>query len=633
MDPKGSLPGHIGRGPFLTDRRGHRETDPEPLAEEDVILILGSDVVQEVIVGGGSSASPTRIGDHLALVASQEVSRPGSRASTGVLTIGRWLDGVTVDGISDAVRPARASLLAGRRVVASNLPLEQARELPRTEIGEGEGLLAEQQHLGGLSYFSAGATLTSFDNEPVAELILSSPATGLVATREDVVTTILFLSAMVVGAIALVLAWLSGRRITRPIQLLTATAGAVREGDLQAQTRVTSSDEVGQLGETFNEMTSSLFKMTNDLRTAAREEHNLRTRIETIIESMADGLVAVDSRSRVLAFNREAEDLTGVSSKEALGKRAQDVLQAIDSQGQSVDLPLYSLAPGSVGGIFLKNGDGDPVPVAITSAVLRGEQQEVAGAVAVVRDITREREVERMKTEFLSNISHELRTPLTPIKGYAQVLQRKNVPPEKMKQFVAGILESTNRLERIVELLVDFSAMEAGRMAPRSTPVDMAQILEKLASDWEARAPGHDVVADVEEGLPQVIGDGRLLRRSLEEVVDNAVKFSPRGGTIMLKARRAARTNGSGPTAVVEVEISDEGIGISDEDVTKIFSDFQQLDGSETRSFGGLGLGLAFVRRIVEVHEGSIDVDSSPDEGTRLIIAIPAVKENVGADD
>jgi signal transduction histidine kinase len=189
---------------------------------------------------------------------------------------------------------------------------------------------------------------------------------------------------------------------------------------------------------------------------------------------------------------------------------------------------------------------------------------------------------------------------------------------------VGGILESTSRLERIVELLVDFSAMEAGRMAPRTSRVDIAEILTKLTSDLKARSTLHDVVSSIDQNLPPVIGDTRLLRRSLEEIVDNAVKFSPHGGQIKLEAHKAS--NGSGTPRSVEVVVSDHGIGISSSDVTKIFSDFHQLDGSETRTFGGLGLGLAFVRRIVEVHEGSIDVESEVDEGTRLTITLPAAR-------
>jgi PAS domain S-box-containing protein len=433
---------------------------------------------------------------------------------------------------------------------------------------------------------------------------------------------------MLVGAVALLLAYLSGRRITRPIQELTVTAGAVREGDLSARVDVAGEDEVGQLGETFNEMTESLLRFTDDLRRAAHQEHDLRERIETIINSMADGLVAVDGDLNVLAFNPEAERITGVSADEAVGKAVDSVIAAEDAHGERVELPISTLSEGSLADVFVKPRDGDRVPVAVTSAVLRGEEEEITGGVAVIRDVTREREIERMKTEFLSNISHELRTPLTPIKGYAELLGRKEIPFTKTKQFVTGILDSTGRLERIVELLVDFSAMEAGRLVRRAGPVDMGEMLSAVAERWEPRAPKHRLVTEVPDGETlQVVGDERLLRRSLDEVLDNAVKFSPNGGAIRLAARAAVGGNGAAGTAMVEVSVTDQGIGIPEEDLTKIFSDFQQLDGSETRAYGGLGLGLAFVRRIVEAHQGVLRVDSEPDSGTRLTISIPAAEQ------
>jgi signal transduction histidine kinase len=260
----------------------------------------------------------------------------------------------------------------------------------------------------------------------------------------------------------------------------------------------------------------------------------------------------------------------------------------------------------------------------VTCAVLRGDDGELAGGVAVLRNMTREREIERMKSEFLSNISHELRTPMTPIKGYAEILGRKDLPAGKAQQFAKGILESTARLERIVQLLVDFSAMEAGRLAPRTTPVDVGALVSDVAQQWEGRMPRHQFVVDVKARLPKVLGDERLLRRSLDEILDNAVKFSPDGGTIKLEARGAPSRNGAARRRAVEVTVTDEGIGISEDDISKIFSDFHQLDGSETRTYGGLGLGLAFVQRIIEAHAGTVEVQSEPDEGTRFTMTIPA---------
>lgn len=639
VDPKSDFPGAAGRGPDLEQGSGRTAR----LRKEDVFKIVGNGLVREVRSGRAlSSGSPVRVGRSVAILGVSGVFSEGGR-SVGEIIVGRFLDVTKLDGLASAAQ-ARGTVLVdsdfGRggkpRVVASTLnerlvedfeiPEEVEQELLRT------GRASRETRLGDSVFFSGFATLVDGQSDPVATVVFSSRSTIVDATRQGV-TKILFLAAMLVGAIALFLAYLSGRRITRPIQMLTDTAKAVREGDLKAQANVEGEDEVGQLGETFNEMTSSLLKMTNDLREAARQEHDLRARIETIIESMADGLIAVDSERKVLAFNRQAENLTGISHADAIGRPVREVLRVANGEGGAVELDVYELNEGSSGGIFLEQEEGDGVPVAVTSAALRDELDEVVGAVAVIRDMTREREVERMKTEFLSNISHELRTPLTPIKGYAEILLRKELSQDKIKQFSSSILESTGKLERIVQLLVDFSAMEAGRITTRKAHIDMAGMLQGVVAEWQQRTSDHELQCEVSPDIPGVFGDERLLVRTLNEIIDNAIKFSPDGGRVEVAATGSGDIGGSDAAAgngvassgaFVEVKISDSGIGISAEDLPKIFSDFHQLDGSETRSYGGLGLGLAYVQRIVEAHSGQIEVESDPDHGTTVQITLPA---------
>ena len=593
----------------------------------EVVKLSGLEIVTEARTADAPPANPVRIGDTVALAGASKVTSAGGDP-LGIVLVGRYIDQNEVERLGAITRPATPTVVVENKVIASGLPVSVANafRVPRAvarraELGTSAAL---NQSIGIRSYFTAFSPLREQNRDPIddAILVLSSPASIVTATRGEV-TRILFLVAMGIGVVVLILAWLSGRRITRPIQRLTVAAGAVREGDLSARAQVSGEDEVGQLGETFNEMTAALLRNTNDLRTAAEEEQRLRSRIETIIQSMADGLVAVGPDHKILAFNPQAEALTGTEASKAVGELVQDVIEARDSHGVRVPLPIYEFAEGSMDNIFLARKMGDPVPVAVDSAVLRAPDGSAIGGVAVFRDMTREREIERMKSEFLSNISHELRTPLTPIKGYAEILGAKDLPSEKTKQFAGGILESTGRLERIVELLVDFSALEAGRLAPKNKPVDVAGIVDELAQQLRKRSSLHDVVVDVKTRLPKVLGDERLLRRSLEEVVDNVVKFSPQGGTIRLEARGTKATNGQ-KLRTVHITVTDEGIGIAEEDMSKIFSDFQQLDGSATRTYGGLGLGLAFVQRIVEAHQSWIEVTSEPDRGTRITIVIPA---------
>jgi PAS domain S-box-containing protein len=547
----------------------------------------------------------------VAILASEEVlTYPRSDRQVGIGLVGRYLDASTVEEISETFDPASATLFLDDRVFANALhgPLD----IPSGITTEPGLVDVVQQVVGERRYFSAFVRLESVGGE--LTLALSSPADIVADTRRDL-TRGMFVTAAAVGVLALALAWLSGRRITRPIQSLTSTARAVSRGDLMARAAVTGNDEVGQLSTTFNDMTAALVRMTE-------AEKALRSRIETIIQSMADGLVAVDADRRILAFNIEAELLTGVSAEVAMGRVIDEVLEVRDGRDQPVRLPIQKLSEGAVGDVYIARRYGAPIPVAITTAVLRNDDNNVIGAVAVIRDMSRERELDKLKGEFLSNISHELRTPLTPIKGYAEILTKSGVPEQKMTQFARGILESTRKLERIVALLVDYSAIEAGQLEPRASVVDVGSIVQSVADEWTARAPRHEIETTLASDLPRVSGDERLLRRTLEEILDNAVKFSPDGGRVRLEARRGS--NGNDGSAVVQLIVTDEGIGIMPEDLPTIFSDFHQLDGSETRTYGGLGLGLAFVQRIVYAHQGEIKVDSHPNRGTRLTITIPA---------
>lgn len=640
LDRDGRVVAASGEGP-ATYRQG-QPTNPA-LSRQQALSIAGSAIARSLQGSAERTSGVARVGnptpkqpDAVAVLAGVGVQSAG-RGQIGAVLVGQFIDARAIATLSEGLDPARATLILDRSAVASELPEEVSTRLRLdrdlvTEIREGD-VATRAETIASRSFFNAYSPIPvrpdGDEFVPGAVLGISSPA-RIVSSTSDEVTRILFLVAMGVAAVVLGLAWLSGRLITRPVASLTAAADAIRHGDLNARAEVRGEDEVGQLGETFNEMTATLARTTNDLREAAREEQRLRSRIETIIQSMADGLVAVGPDRRILAFNPQAEALTGIKSEVAVGKPIDEVIDARTTRGTNVSLPIFDLAGGSMDGVYLVRKSGDFVPVAVDSAVLKDEEGTAVGGVAVFRDMSREREVERMKSEFLSNISHELRTPLTPIKGYAEILESRDLPLPKTKQFASGIIDSTEKLERIIELLVDFSALEAGRLAPRSKPVDIKEMLEELAAEAKTKTTRHEVVVDVKARLPKVVGDERLLRRSLEEIIDNAVKFSPQGGTIRLEAK-GATTNGGRARRAVEVSISDEGIGIPPEQLSKIFTDFHQLDGSETRTYGGLGLGLAFVQRIVEAHDGWIDVDSQPQKGTRLTITIPATQRRRSA--
>jgi PAS domain S-box-containing protein len=339
---------------------------------------------------------------------------------------------------------------------------------------------------------------------------------------------------------------------------------------------------------------------------------------------MSDALLAVDSDGSITIFNRAAELLTGVPSSDVVGHVVQDVMALVDRQGRDLSerLARPSPTPWTETTVIVRP-DGEQVPVALSAGAVRGPGDELAGAVFVLRDMRREQEIERMKREFLANISHELRTPLTPIKGYAEMLRLREVPREQAAKFLDGILESSDRLERVIDMLVSFAAMEAGQLTLRVEPVKLRALLENVAMRWKHKGDQlHPVTHWVGRNVPDVVLDRRLIERSLDELVDNAVKYSPAGGGIELEAHLAQ--NGRGPA--IEIAVRDHGVGIPADRIESVFADFAQLDGSSTRRFGGLGLGLAFVHRIVEAHDGRLTCRSIPGRGSTFSISLPIAR-------
>jgi PAS domain S-box-containing protein len=517
--------------------------------------------------------------------------------------------------------PATAAGFPGWRPGTVLVPegvLDRARERTvRTDRPVVESITA-----GGARYFAAFASLRSELGVPVGTLLVGEPAGVLGATQRGV-TRVLFLVALAAAALALFLAILAARRITGPVVALTGAARRVQAGDLQTKARVRGEDEVADLAGAFNQMTDSVHEMTGELREAASEQARLRGRLETVLNSMGDGLVAVDREGVVVTCNPAASEILGVSRREGLGRPLAEVIRGKDPEDRDL-LDEGEIRPG-LG--FVERSDGRRVPVAISSAPLRDARGEALGAVYVLRDMTREQEVERMKKEFLSNVSHELRTPLTPIIGYSELISKREMPDRQAREFAGGILDSARRLERIVAMLMDFSAMEGGRMPLNLSTVELPGVVDGAVEEWRTRSDRHRFDTRFEPGLPPAHADLSLLRKVLDELLDNAVKYSPEGGRVEV----ALAGENNRRKRMIRVEIADEGIGIEQENMAHIFQDFRQVNASDTRAFGGLGLGLAFVKRIVEAHGGTIAAESEPGNGAVFRFTVPAADTDGGA--
>jgi two-component system sensor histidine kinase VicK len=459
------------------------------------------------------------------------------------------------------------------------------------------------------------------DDAPVFAAITSVSTATIQATRSDLFD-LLFLIASGTTLLALVLAAVIGERIGAGLRELTVAAGEITSGNLLVSPQVRSDDELGVLSTAFSSMTGSLRGMTAELRQAADDEARLRTRMEGVVGGMGDALVAVDEHGDITDFNVAAELLTGVAARKAIGRPAGTVVRMVGDDG--ADLSARLGAPpdeGWTSPATVVHTTGIDVPVVVSAGVLRGANQQLAGAVYVLRDVRREREIERLKSEFLANISHELRTPLSPIKGYSQILRTRDIPMDDVRRFANEIEKASGRLERVVVQLVNFASMSAGRFEVRTEPVLLREVLDRVVGRWSDRVDPalFSISRRVARGISKVWLDRQSIDQALDELVDNAVKYSPDGGKIELIATLGT-ADGS---PVVRIAVIDRGVGIPADRIDDVLGDFTQADGSNTRSFGGLGLGLALVGRIARAHGGDIEVASAEGKGTAVTIVLP----------
>jgi PAS domain S-box-containing protein len=464
--------------------------------------------------------------------------------------------------------------------------------------------------------------------QTIGAIVVSAPTSSVQSTRDRLFRA-LFVIALGGTLLALFLAALVGDRITAGLRQLTLAARGIQRGDVGQRVGITGDDEVGELGAAFDSMAASIEEQTSALQAAADDETRLRNRLEAVVAGMGDALVAVDAQGRITDFNQAAEELTGVSASDAIGWAVDEVVEVVNEDGTSMAPRLVKPSPLRWGLLATVVQDsGSEVPVALSVGALRGPANEIAGSVLVLRDLRREREVERMKTEFLSRVGHELRTPLTGIMGYADILLRRTVEADRARLWHEEILVAAKRLLRIVEMLEFFALSGAGRVLLRPEPLSVRGLVDGVVASWEDRLPaGHTLTRRVARSTPPVLGDRRWLTLAIDELVDNAVKFSPEGGKVTVTAvpvgaRRQAVANGH--PGSVEISVADRGKGMTAEEQAIAFGEFVQGDSSDTRRFGGLGLGLSLVQRVVEGHGGTVSCVSTPGRGSIFTVVLPA---------
>jgi PAS domain S-box-containing protein len=371
-----------------------------------------------------------------------------------------------------------------------------------------------------------------------------------------------------------------------------------------ARPRVWHDDEVQAL--IALAATASAAVSTADLYHRVAEE---KDRSEAILAHIADGIVAIDRDGSIVLWNAMAEHITGVPAEEALGRRVAEVLQReLASSGRD--------APGQREISILRGGK--EVWLSLTEAVMLDAAGSVAGRIFAFRDVSSERVVEQMKSDFVATVSHELRTPLTSIYGFAETLLRGDVDFSESERgtFLSYIASESERLIRIADDLLNVARLETGMLGLNVTSTDVGDVVDDVVARLREQVDGrHTFAVEVPRGLVAVRADRDKLRQILANLVDNAVKFSPDGGLITVSARRRTDT--------AEVRVIDEGVGIARADQQRIFTKFFRAEAAADAGVQGAGLGLFLVRGLLAAMGGRIWVESKEGEGSSFVFELP----------
>ena len=410
--------------------------------------------------------------------------------------------------------------------------------------------------------------------------------------RADVLT-----SGLIALVIALALAALFARQITMPVTELRDVTTAIASGDLSRRPSISAPGEVGELAGAVQRMAEQL-----DTRLRALEMEDQL--LGAIVESLNEGVLAVDAQRRVVRLNRAARHLLD--------------LHGVDTPFSIDLLPRHrSLHDALSGALSGESVDRVEWQAGARTLSLTARPLGVGGAVLALFDLTSMRRLETVRRDFVANVSHELKTPLTAIRGFAETLGAEVLEPHQA-QFADTIRSNAERMQRLVDDLLDLSRIESGGWAPAPTTVDLRSAAAEASAPYktDAERRGVSIEIAVDSSATTLRADPVALRQALSNLIENAVRYTPAGGKVTVFSRNGSRE--------VIVGVRDTGSGIAAEHLPRIFERFYRVDPARSRAAGGTGLGLAIVKHLVEAHGGSVKAESQPGRGTTVSMSFPS---------
>ncbi len=444
-------------------------------------------------------------------------------------------------------------------------------------------VISEQGEVNGIIYMTSDLSL-AYKTVDEAKIILTN-------------------ATMLALGITVALGFVIASSITVPIRDLTKKAEKMAKGDFDQFVEVKSDDEIGQLAGMFN-------FLTLELKTTIQEIDYERSKLDTIFTYMAEGVIAVDRNNEIIHANIIGMNLLG------LGKNDLD-------RGVKLDFKLLNIR--NIDYDDLDSLEGSRV-VKIGSEILKVkhapfknkiEEENIGGLIIVLQDITREHKLENMRKEFVANVSHELKTPITTIKSYAETLLEQEVDKETSDIFLTVIDGEADRMNRLVMDLLQLSNLDYRKTKWEKESLSINALIEEVAFklNYAIEEKNQDLRMDLAQGLKEIELDKDGIEQVLSNLLSNAIKYTGEDGRLEIKTWSEEDQ--------IHIRISDNGPGISEEDLARIFERFYRVEKGRSRELGGTGLGLSIAKEIVESHDGNLSIESKLGQGSQVELTLP----------
>lgn len=483
----------------------------------------------------------------------------------------------------------------------------------------------------------------------INELFQLEPATTFLPTSLQDITKLTVIYILAIYPTSVLVCVLLLRMILRPIVSLNKTAKDIASGFLGKRMEVKSNDEIGELAGNLNliiqNLANALQNMANSLRDEKGKERELASSLARLAEekakddamltSIGDGVVAIDNDHKIILFNKAASEISGFTAKEALGTDFKKILSFVienevtplkpkEQMNSFIDIALSGKRAHMGDKTILLSKDGRKIPVADSAAPILDDKNNILGAVVVFRDITRERELDRLKDEFVSVASHELRTPMTAIKGLISMIKEGDYGQisNELDEPLNDISESTNRLIELVNDLLDVSRIEGGRIKFSISEFELKSIFDEFETLLGPMIKQKGLSFEINE-MPKekVSADPDKVKEIVNNLIGNSFKFTDAGKILV-----SFKIDGE----KVLISITDSGMGISKDDQKKLFGKFQQISSYKQGRPTGSGLGLFISRELSRKMGGDLWIESSEEgKGSTFTFSLPIATTNL----